>query len=59
MARVILKQLGVESLVRVVRNPFSFFYLYNEAAGRGGQAPVFSDRAVHFIKTLEDKYEMK
>jgi hypothetical protein len=59
MAREILRQGGGETLVEIVRNPFQFFDLYNDAARKGGQAPDFSDQAIHFIKMLENKYEIK
>jgi len=59
MASVIVRQYGEEALVKIVRNPFKFFYLYNEAARKNKQAPVFSDQAINFIKMLEIKYEIK
>ena len=59
MARVILGQFGAETLVEIVRNPFQFFFLYNDAARKNGQAPVFSDQTIHFIKMLENKYAIK
>jgi hypothetical protein len=59
MARVILGQFGAETLVEIARNPFQFFFLYNEAARKNGQAPVFSDQAIHFLKMLENKYGIK
>jgi hypothetical protein len=59
MARVIVDQFGQEALVRIVRNPFKFFYLYNEAARKDGQVPFFSDQSIDFIKGLESKYAKK
>ncbi len=59
MANVIVRQYGKEALVKIVRNPFKFFCLYNEAARKDKQAPVLSDQAVDFIKRLESKYAMK
>jgi hypothetical protein len=59
MASVIVRQYGKEALVKIVRNPFKFFYLYNEAARRNRRAPVLSDQAIDFIKMLENKYAMK
>lgn len=59
MASVIVRQYGKEALVKIVRNPFKFFYLYNEAARRNRHAPVLSDKAINFIKILESKYAMK
>ncbi len=59
MARIIVSQFGKEALVKIVRNPFKFFYLYNEAARKDRQAPVLSDQAIDFIKTLESKYAIK
>jgi hypothetical protein len=59
MASVSVRQYGKEALVKIVRNPFRFFYLYNEAARKNGQAPVLSDQAINFIKMLEGKYALK
>jgi len=59
MARVIMRHYGKEALVKIVRNPFKFFYLYNDAAKKDRQAPVLSDRTIDFIKILESRYEVK
>jgi hypothetical protein len=59
MAKVICKQYDQEALVRIVRSPFKFFYLYNDAAKKDGQAPVLSDRAIDFIEMLENRYAVK
>ena len=59
MASVIVGQFGKEELVKIVRNPFKFFYLYNEAARKNGQAQVLSDQAINFIKMLGSKYAKK
>jgi hypothetical protein len=59
MARIIVRQYGKEALVNIVRNPFKFFYLYNEAARKDRQAPVLSDQAINLIKMLEAKYAVK
>ncbi|UCC41475.1 MAG: hypothetical protein JSV96_08675, partial [Candidatus Aminicenantes bacterium] len=59
MANVIVRQYAKDELVKIVRNPFKFFYLYNEAARKNRKAPVFSDHAIDFIKMLESKYAKK
>jgi hypothetical protein len=56
MADVIEKQIGRQALVRVARNPFKFFELYNEAAEKNGMSPVFSDETLSYIRQLEAKY---
>lgn len=56
MANIILGQFGKKPLVDVVRTPFNFFYLYNEAAKKDGNAPVFSEKSIRFIESLEKKY---
>lgn len=58
MANVILEQFGRKALVDVVRNPFKFFYLYNKAAKKDGEAPVFSTKSIQLIKNLEKKYSL-
>jgi len=59
MARVIAKHYGKGELVKIVRNPFKFFYLYNQAAKKSQKAPILSDETVAFIKMLESKYLVK
>lgn len=59
MANVILKQLGRQALVDIVRNPFKFFDLYNVAAKKDGNAPLFSTRSIQLIKDLEKKYRLQ
>jgi len=56
MANCIIEQRGRNAIVDVVRNPFKFFYLYNEAAERDRNAPVFSEKSIRFIQSLERKY---
>lgn len=56
MANIIIEQFGKEPLIDVVRNPFAFFYLYNEAAKKDSKAPIFSDKSIELIKNLEEKY---
>ena len=56
MSNVILKHFDRARLVGVARNPFRFFYLYNEAAKLDGVVPVFSDKAIALIKRMEEKY---
>jgi hypothetical protein len=56
MANIIDEELGPEALKKVVRNPFRFFSLYNEAAKKKGKAPVFSPKSLAFIRSLEQKY---
>ena len=56
MANIIHEQFGKEPLIDVVRNPFAFFCLYNEAAKKDSKAPIFSDKSIELIKNLEEKY---
>jgi hypothetical protein len=56
MARMIEAELGTDAIVNVVRNPFRFFYLYNEAAQKNEEAPLFSSQALSFIRSLEQTY---
>ncbi len=59
MADVIVDQFGAQAVVDVVRNPFKFFYLYNKAAKKNGQAPQFSSEALSYLRELEAKYVKK
>lgn len=59
MSQKIMKHAGRESLVKVVRNPFKFFYLYNKVCKEHDDGPIFSDNALARIKTLEKKYTIK
>jgi hypothetical protein len=47
-------------LVKQVDNPFHFFYLYNKAIKKSkAEAPLFSKKAISFIKELEKNYKIK
>jgi hypothetical protein len=59
MANCIIEQYGKNAIVEVVRNPFRFFFLYNEAAKKSGKSPFFSEPAMRFIKNLESRYKKK
>ena len=57
MANLIIEQLGKETLVEDIGNPFAFFRLYKKAADKkGGNTPTFSDKAIDFIQSLEKRY---
>jgi hypothetical protein len=56
MANIIEDELGAEAITNVVCNPFKFIELYNRAARKNGNAPVFSTRAVAYIRSLERRY---
>lgn len=57
MANLIIEQLGKETLVKDIGNPFAFFRLYKQAADKkGGETPTFSDKAIRFIQSLEERY---
>ncbi len=56
MAKVILEQYGKDEIIKVARNPFRFFSLYNDAAKKSGMGPVFSEETMDFISSLEQKY---
>ena len=60
MRRVIRKN-GLENdLINNISNPFSFFYLYNEAAKLDKEEfAVFSTKAIVYLKLLEDLYIVK
>jgi hypothetical protein len=53
MAMVIQEELGTKALVCVADDPFAFFRLYQDAAGkRNGDAPRFSAQAMAFLDML-------
>jgi len=56
MANLIEEELGTEELKGVVRDPFGFFTLYNEAAEANEKAPRLSEKALAFLRSLEAKY---
>lgn len=56
MARAIIAELGGEQLINTVGNPFAFFYLYNIAARKSDSYPVFSNKSVEFLRSLERAY---
>ena len=58
MANVILEHIGRQALVDVVRNPFKFFDLYNKAARKDGNTPMFSKKSLQLLKELEQKYSL-
>jgi hypothetical protein len=58
MANIISEQFGRQALVDVVRNPFKFFYKYNNAAKKDGTVPVFSKKSIQLITELEGKYSL-
>lgn len=59
MAQVILKYKGREALVKIVRNPFKFFYLYNQVCLEKNIGPAFSVDAIAMIAELEALYSLK
>jgi hypothetical protein len=56
MANLIEEELGTEEIRKVVRDPFRFLALYNRAAAQNREAPVFSDKAVAYLESLERRY---
>ncbi len=57
MAKLIEGKLGKSAVIETLTNPFAFITTYNKAAGMdGGNSHVFSDTAIEFLKTLEQKY---
>jgi hypothetical protein len=58
MASLIQKYEGREALVKVVRNPFKFFYLYNQVCKDHGEGIPFSQQAIALIKSLDAKYSL-
>jgi hypothetical protein len=57
MAETIVGTLGKGALIRTVSNPFAFFRVYNDAAGKKGNGtPLFSKKAMDFLRSLEKRY---
>ena len=57
MSNLIIDQLGKDALIKEIGNPFTFFRLYNQGADKkGNEAPTFSEKAIRFIQSLEEKY---
>lgn len=56
MANTIIEHLGKELLIKVVRNPFAFFRLYNTIAADKEMIPEFSKDAIQYISDMEKKY---
>jgi len=57
MANVIIEEMGRETLVSEIGNPFRFFILYKEAADqREGDEPTLSPEAVALLRELEARY---
>jgi hypothetical protein len=57
MANMIIEQLGKETLIKDIGNPFAFFRLYKQAADKkGGETSTFSEKAIRFIRSLEERY---
>ncbi len=60
MARTIVDTLGKDAVIRTVSNPFAFFRTYNDAAKRKGHGmPVFSEKAMQFLRSLEKRYQVE
>jgi hypothetical protein len=58
MAQTIVETLGREAVVATVSNPFAFFRVYNDAAKKKGSAtPVFSEKAMNLLRSLERRYQ--
>ncbi len=58
MANLIEEELGTGAIRDVVRNPFEFFKLYNQAALENGEAPVFSPEAMAYLANLQEKHSI-
>lgn len=57
MANLIIEQLGKEILIKDIANPFAFFRLYKQAADKkAGDVATFSEKAIRFIRSLEERY---
>lgn len=57
MANIIIEEIGKDPLVVGIGNPFAFFRLYKQAADKkGGKIPSFSEKAIRFIRELEERY---
>ncbi len=56
MALTILNTLGADALIKETGNPFNFVYLYQQSAARmKGEAPLFSEKSIEFLKNLENR----
>jgi hypothetical protein len=57
MANIIVRNGYQQKLIEHVQSPFYFVYLYNKAAKKDKQhPPVFSDKAIGYVKILEKRY---
>lgn len=56
MARTIIDQGDEPLMINTVGNPFAFIYLYNRAAAKNGSSPVFSRKALEYLRGLELAY---
>ena len=57
MTNAIIDELGRETLIKEVGNPFAFFRLYNQVAKmKGSNKPSFSEKSMRLINKLEKKY---
>ena len=60
MADIIVRNGYQQELIEHVQSPFYFVYLYNKAAKKDQQhRPVFSDKAIGYVKILEKRYWKK
>ncbi|MCI1188422.1 hypothetical protein MON38_13410 [Hymenobacter sp. DH14] len=57
MARTIQRNGYTKQLIKTADDPFAFFYLYQQAAKKDKEhAPLFSDDAMRYLRTLEVRY---
>lgn len=58
MCKAIIGEFGEQSLKHVVRNPFAFFKLYQKAALKNDNYPIFSEDALECIDMLEEQFKL-
>ncbi len=56
MASVIVENGYSQEMLDHCDDPFQFIYIYNKAAQKDKQAPVFSVNAIRQIELLEKRY---
>ncbi|MBV7268062.1 DUF5700 domain-containing putative Zn-dependent protease [Winogradskyella luteola] len=55
MAELIENEFGKEKIIETLTNPFSFFYIYNDAALNNDDYFSFSNKAIEYLENLEQQ----
>lgn len=57
IAHIIKEKMGKEGLLKCLKSPFPFLYLYNDIAIESqGEYPIFSTESMNYLKTLEQDF---